>query len=614
MNTKVIPSRRLAGWLLAITLVLPILFALMPPAQAAEEGEVAGRVIVSIGKCVARDPAGTERALKRRSPVYTSDTLVTGPGARAQVRFSDGSLVALRPDTEFRITEYHYTGQADGTEKGSYSLLKGGMRTISGVIGKKHKENYEVTTPVATIGIRGTDYELALGKGLSVAVWHGGITLKNDVARLDLGVQADYRFALVPSSGEPPKGLMTPPSNLGEPMTPATESSQEGGKQKEGQGKSDSGGEGEPSDSGASREGENQSASETTGGEQNSQQDEATSGGTGSEGDTGTWDTDAGASPVEAADDGFSSDTTDTLRTSDLTTDDTYQATEEVDSTGTSSSISSIGQKAPLGAAMAVGFVDLKSTDGYHGGGGLVVADGVNTLLLDTVNGADNIPIKGAVYFEPHAGDPYDEGCNPCTFDRSAATLGNTDGDPTYGVNWGRWNGDYVVVDNGTVAQTTGAFHYIYSPNITPLSTIHALTGNFSYVAIAGAGTAPTDESGAVGTLNSVSFDVDFTNQVFTNGYLDVSISGRNLYLDHSSFTPVPIDQVLTGDADIELTGTCSGSCGSVTSVNGNLSIDFVGPNAERAIGSYGIAADQDPSTPSSIGVTGTAYFQKGAM
>ena len=606
MNTEISVRNACAGYnLLVISLFLPILLILMPLARAADASEIAGRVIVTIGKCVARNSEGDERALKRRSPVYASDTVLTGRGARAQIRFTDGSLVSLRPDSELRIREYHYAGKADGTEKGAYSLLKGGMRTISGVIGKKHKENYEVTTPVATIGIRGTDYEAVLDNGLSVAVWHGGITVTNDAAKLDLGVQATYRFAFVPSSSEAPRGLMTPPNSLGEPMAPSNDSSPETDKQQE---QSSSSEEGSQSDSGSTAEADEQSASSGTAAEQG----EVTSDGANADANTGTWDTDEGGSLVETTtDDGLSDGVTESPATSDPTDDATYQVTEDVNSSGTSTAV---GQEAPIGAAMAVGFVNLDSTEGYHGSGGLVVADGTNTVLLSSVGGADNIPVQGTVYFAPHSGDPSDTGCNPCTFSRGTATLSDAGGDASYGSNWGRWNGDFIVVDNGTVDQTAGAFHYIYSPNITPLSTIHALTGNFTYVAIPGAGTAPTDESGAVGTLNAVSFDVDFTNQVFTNGYLDVTISGRDLYLDHSSFTPVPIDQVLSGDADIALTGTCSGSCGSVTNINGNLSIDFVGPNAERALGSYGISADSGPSTPSTFGVTGTAYLQKGAM
>ena len=57
--------------------------------------------------------------------MFPGDTIVTGDG-RAQIRFTDGSLVSLRPNSQFRIDEYNYPGAPDGTEKGFFSLLKGG--------------------------------------------------------------------------------------------------------------------------------------------------------------------------------------------------------------------------------------------------------------------------------------------------------------------------------------------------------------------------------------------------------------------------------------------------------------------------------------------------------
>ena len=45
-----------------------------------------------------------------------------------------------------------------GASHAFFSLLKGGFRTVSGLIGKINHEDYSVATPVATIGIRGTDY------------------------------------------------------------------------------------------------------------------------------------------------------------------------------------------------------------------------------------------------------------------------------------------------------------------------------------------------------------------------------------------------------------------------------------------------------------------------
>jgi hypothetical protein len=73
----------------------------------------------------------------------------------------------LQPQTEFRIDDYNYNGKNDGQEKGFFSLLRGGLRTISGYIGKGNRDAYKVTTSVATIGIRGTEWTGSLVPGAS---------------------------------------------------------------------------------------------------------------------------------------------------------------------------------------------------------------------------------------------------------------------------------------------------------------------------------------------------------------------------------------------------------------------------------------------------------------
>ncbi|WP_290698295.1 FecR domain-containing protein [Amphritea sp.] len=120
--------------------------------------EVVGSVILSMGENIAIAADGSERVLKRQSEVYANDLLKTGEKGLLQLRFSDGSRLALKPSTEFRIAEYNFDEKQPEEGKAIFQLLKGGMRTISGQIGKSQKENYRLETTVATIGIRGTHY------------------------------------------------------------------------------------------------------------------------------------------------------------------------------------------------------------------------------------------------------------------------------------------------------------------------------------------------------------------------------------------------------------------------------------------------------------------------
>lgn len=138
----------------------------------------AAHVEFAIGNTTAINAAGISRALAKGAPVEAGDTIDTGSG-RAQLRFSDGAYVSLQPNTRFRIDEYNYAGKSDDTERGFFSLLRGGLRTITGLVGRVNKRNYQVRVPVATIGIRGTEYTLAYDGTARGAVGEGEISVCN---------------------------------------------------------------------------------------------------------------------------------------------------------------------------------------------------------------------------------------------------------------------------------------------------------------------------------------------------------------------------------------------------------------------------------------------------
>jgi hypothetical protein len=131
-----------------------------------------------VGDVKALLPDGRSRALAKGAEVNSGEMIDTGNG-RAQVRFSDGAQVSLQPQTQFRIDNYQFKGKPDGSEKGFFSLLKGGMRTITGLIGRGNRDNYKVSTTVATIGIRGTEYSVTYGNSITVSTGEGSIELCN---------------------------------------------------------------------------------------------------------------------------------------------------------------------------------------------------------------------------------------------------------------------------------------------------------------------------------------------------------------------------------------------------------------------------------------------------
>jgi len=143
----------------------------------------AGRVEFAMGNVVAMSVDGRERPLTKGTEINSGDTIQTSDG-RTQVKFTDGGYISLQPNTQFKVDDYAYDGKADGSEKGFFKLVKGSLRAITGAIGHTNKTAYRINTPVATIGIRGTELtgeysEEGDNKKLTVHVSHGSVYLQN---------------------------------------------------------------------------------------------------------------------------------------------------------------------------------------------------------------------------------------------------------------------------------------------------------------------------------------------------------------------------------------------------------------------------------------------------
>lgn len=145
----------------------------------------AARVDFATGDVRAIGPNGQARTVLKGAQIEQGETISTNNG-RAQLRFTDGAYVSLQPQSEFRIDQYRFDGKQDGNEKGFFSLVKGGLRTITGLVGRNNKNNYQITTSVATIGIRGTEYTIQYGKSITGTVGDGEINVCNGAGCLSV--------------------------------------------------------------------------------------------------------------------------------------------------------------------------------------------------------------------------------------------------------------------------------------------------------------------------------------------------------------------------------------------------------------------------------------------
>lgn len=192
----------------------PLAALLLLASFTAMAAEPAGKVIMLTGRATALGSDGTVRKLSKNDEVFAGDLVNTGVSSYINLKFADGAFFLLRPETRFQVEEFEYAastptapaaaapapaataakppavapaapvvaapaaspapaaplvtatqGTRSGASRAFFRLVKGGFRSVSGVIGKLNREDYRVSTPVATIGIRGTVYSARLCEG-----------------------------------------------------------------------------------------------------------------------------------------------------------------------------------------------------------------------------------------------------------------------------------------------------------------------------------------------------------------------------------------------------------------------------------------------------------------
>lgn len=164
---------------------------------------------------------GSVRLLSEKSQVREGDTISTERDSYAQVKFTDGGQITLRPNTQIKIQGYAFSEAEPQKDSFVFSLFKGGLRAVTGLVGKRgNRDSYRLQTATATVGIRGTDINvidvpaspagnappsgvyLVVAEGLAVMT-SGGIEI----------VAAPGQVAFSSNPNEPPK-IVPPPPNL----------------------------------------------------------------------------------------------------------------------------------------------------------------------------------------------------------------------------------------------------------------------------------------------------------------------------------------------------------------------------------------------------------------
>jgi hypothetical protein len=174
-----------------------------------------GTVTHVAGTLSAKKPDGTTRVLTPRSQVASGDVVSTERDSHAQIRFTDGAQVTLRPNSSFRIDNFAFAREKPKDDSFVTSVLAGGLRFVTGLIGNRSRGKFSVGTATATIGIRGTTFSAhdciatpcaGLKPAVYVGVSNGRVNLANPAGQLNLGAG---QFAII-ERGQPPRVTQNP--------------------------------------------------------------------------------------------------------------------------------------------------------------------------------------------------------------------------------------------------------------------------------------------------------------------------------------------------------------------------------------------------------------------
>lgn len=133
------------------------LLGCMLMAQAVCAAELFGTVDSISGEATVSDVSGASKRVTSSMKIFTGQSIQTAADGEVHIVTEDSGLLALRPNSSFRIDRYQAKGES--SDEINFSLFKGALRSITGWIARKNPAAYRLNTPNATIGVRGTDHE-----------------------------------------------------------------------------------------------------------------------------------------------------------------------------------------------------------------------------------------------------------------------------------------------------------------------------------------------------------------------------------------------------------------------------------------------------------------------
>jgi hypothetical protein len=127
-------------------------------ASAPEQTTSVGQVNLVLGKATLVHANGARETVKSGLAVNVGDRVETQGNAHVHIRFVDNELVSVRPLSRLEIQRYEYHAEDPAASVVKFNLIEGVARAVSGNAAKAARQNFRLNTPVAAIGVRGTDF------------------------------------------------------------------------------------------------------------------------------------------------------------------------------------------------------------------------------------------------------------------------------------------------------------------------------------------------------------------------------------------------------------------------------------------------------------------------
>lgn len=110
--------------------------------------------------------------------INEGDTLTTGADGYLHVRLADHGLLILRPNSSATVSEYVFDEHDPSGTRMRITVARGVVRSITGSWAKAAPRQFRVNTPVAALGVRGTDFTVFTDRQTTrAAVASGGIVM-----------------------------------------------------------------------------------------------------------------------------------------------------------------------------------------------------------------------------------------------------------------------------------------------------------------------------------------------------------------------------------------------------------------------------------------------------